>query len=157
MKEIVKNLCNKLNNEWALLTAGDKNKFNSMTISWGSFGVLWFKNTITVYVRPERYTLEFLKQQKYFTVSFYDSQYKKDLQILGTKSGRDTNKMQEISLTPKFLDNGITFNEAKQTFVCKKLYMGQMDLNNLDEQTKQQNYTTPQGHYVFIGEIEKVI
>ncbi len=157
MKEIVKNLCNKLNNEWALLTAGDKNKFNSMTISWGSFGVLWFKNTITVYVRPERYTLEFLKQQKYFTVSFYDSQYKKDLQILGTKSGRDTNKMQEISLTPKFLDNGITFKEAKQTFVCKKLYMGQMDLNNLDEQTKQQNYTTPQGHYVFIGEIEKVI
>ena len=77
MKEIVKNLCNKLNTEWALLTAGDKNKFNSMTISWGSFGVLWFKNVVKIYVRPERYTLEFLKNQDYFTVSFYDAKYKK--------------------------------------------------------------------------------
>lgn len=157
MKEIVKNLCNKLNTEWALLTAGDKNKFNSMTISWGSFGVLWFKNVVTIYVRPERYTLEFLKNQDYFTVSFYDAKYKKDLQILGTKSGRDTNKMEEISLTPKFLDNGITFKEATQTFVCKKLYMGQFDLNQLEKQTKQQNYSVNEGHYVFIGEIEKVI
>ena len=157
MKDIVKNLCDKLNNEWALLTAGDKKKFNSMTISWGSFGVLWFKNVVTVYVRPERYTLEFLKKQKYFTVSFYDKKYKKDLQILGTKSGRNTNKMQEISLTPNFLEKGITFKEASQTFVCKKLYMGQMDLNKMDEQTKQQNYTSPEGHYVFIGEIEKIV
>ncbi len=157
MKEIVKNLCNKLNTEWALLTAGDKNKFNSMTISWGSFGVLWFKNVVTVYVRPERYTLEFLKKQDYFTVSFYDAKNKKDLQILGTKSGRETNKMKEISLTPKFLDNGITFKEATQTFVCKKLYMGKFDLNQLEKQTKQQNYPVNEGHYVFVGEIEKVI
>ena len=157
MKDIVKNLCDKLNNEWALLTAGDKKKFNSMTISWGSFGVLWFKNVVTVYVRPERYTLEFLKKQKYFTVSFYDKKYKKDLQILGTKSGRNTNKMQEISLTPNFLEKGITFKEASQTFVCKKLYMGQMDLNKMDKQTREQNYTSPEGHYVFIGEIEKIV
>lgn len=157
MKDIVKNLCNKLNSEWALLTAGDKKEFNSMTISWGSFGVLWFKNVITVYVRPERYTLEFLKKQDYFTVSFYDKKYKKDLQILGTKSGRDTNKMNEISLTPKFLNNSITFEQASQTFVCKKLYMGQFDLNKIDKQTKKENYPTPEGHYVFIGEIEKVV
>lgn len=157
MKDIVKNLCNKLNNEWALLTAGDKKKFNSMTISWGSFGVLWFKNVVTVYVRPERYTLEFLKKQEYFTVSFYNSKYKKDLQILGTKSGRDTNKMKEISLTPKFLDNSITFEQASQTFVCKKLYMGQLNLNQMDEQTREQNYQTPEGHYVFVGEIQKII
>lgn len=157
MKKIVENLCDKLNNEWALLTAGDKNKFNSMTISWGSFGVLWFKNVITVYVRPERYTLEFLKKQKYFTVSFYDNKFKKDLQILGTKSGRNTNKMEEISLTPKFLQNGITFEQAKQTFVCKKLYTGQFNLAQIEEQTKQQNYTTNEGHYMFIGEIEKII
>ena len=157
MKEIVKNLCDKLNNEWALLTAGDEKKFNSMTISWGSFGVLWFKNTITVYVRPERYTLEFLKKQKYFTVSFYDEKYKKDLQILGTKTGRSTNKMEEISLTPKFLDDGVTFKEAKQTFVCKKLYMGQFDLNDIDEEVKKEIYEGQKGHFVFIGEIEKVL
>lgn len=157
MKDLVKNLCDKLNSEWALLTAGDEKKFNSMTISWGSFGVLWFKNTITVYVRPERYTLEFLKKQKYFTVSFYDEKNKKDLQILGTKSGRDTNKMKEISLTPKFLEQGVTFKEAKQTFVCRKLYMGQFNLEGIDEEVKQKIYEGQKGHFVFIGEIEKVL
>ncbi len=157
MKDIVNNLCDKLNNEWALLTAGDEKGFNSMTISWGSFGVLWFKKTITVYVRPERYTLEFLKKQKYFTVSFYDESHKKDLTLLGSKTGRGTNKMQEVSLTPKFLSEGVTFNEAKQTFVCKKLYMSQINVNNLDEEIKEKIYKNQQGHYVFVGEIEKVI
>ena len=157
MKDIVENLCNKLNSEWALLTAGDEKKFNSMTISWGSFGVLWFKNTITVYVRPERYTLEFLKKQKYFTVSFYDKKYKNDLSLLGTKSGRDTNKMEEISLTPKFLGEGVTFKEATETFVCKKLYMGQFDVKNVDAEVKKEIYEGQEGHFVFIGEIQKVL
>ena len=48
-----------------------------MTISCVSFVVLCFKNVVTIYVRPERYTLEFLKNQDYFTVSFYDAKYKK--------------------------------------------------------------------------------
>lgn len=157
MKDVVTKLCNKLNSEWALLTAGDKQKFNSMTISWGSFGVLWFKNVITVYVRPERYTLDFLKKFDYFTVSFYDESHKKDLQVLGTKSGRDTNKMQEISLTPRFLENSVTFNEAKHTFVCKKIYHGQFDLSKLDKEIKEKIYDGQHGHYVFIGEIEKIL
>lgn len=157
MEKLVNEICDKLNSNWALLTAGDKTKFNSMTISWGSFGVLWFKNVVTVYVRPERYTLEFLKKQKYFTVSFYDSKYKNDLSLLGTKSGRNSNKMKEISLTPKFLENGVTFGEAKQTFVCKKLYMGQFDKNGLAPDVKDKIYPDGEGHFVFVGEIEKII
>lgn len=50
----------KLEKDWALLTAGEKDKLNTMTVSWGGLGVLWGKNTVTVYVRPQRYTLEFL-------------------------------------------------------------------------------------------------
>ena len=60
MKENI-NPFEKFNSEWALVTAGTKDKFNSMTISWGSFGTLWFKKVITIYIRPDRYTFKFLE------------------------------------------------------------------------------------------------
>ena len=42
---------NKLNKEWALLSAGNKDAFNTMTISWGEMGTLWNKPVITCFVR----------------------------------------------------------------------------------------------------------
>ena len=56
--------------KWALLTAGDKEKFNTMTISWGGLGTLWGKPVATVYVRKSRYTHEFMDREDYFTLSF---------------------------------------------------------------------------------------
>ena len=67
----------KFNKDWALLTAGDKNKYNTMTISWGTLGILWNKEVVTVFVRKSRYTHEFIENNEYFTVSFYSDEYKK--------------------------------------------------------------------------------
>lgn len=36
------------NSGWALLTAGDYNNRNSMTVSWGFMGTLWGKKVICV-------------------------------------------------------------------------------------------------------------
>ena len=33
--------------------------------------------------------------------------------VLGSKSGREMDKMHDSGLTPRFLDQGITFKEAK--------------------------------------------
>ncbi|MBR2740575.1 MAG: hypothetical protein IKD87_07890 [Oscillospiraceae bacterium] len=35
--------------DWALVTAGDPDSFNSMTVSWGSAGTLWNKPVIMVF------------------------------------------------------------------------------------------------------------
>ena len=110
----------KFDKDWAIVTAGTKDKFNSMTISWGSMGTIWNKKVITIYIRPERYTYEFIKNNDYFTVSFYDNKYKDKLLVFGTKSGKDIDKVKETNFTPKYLDNSITYEEAKETFVCKK-------------------------------------
>ena len=48
--------------DWMLITSGNKEKFNTMTASWGSVGVLWNKNIATIFVRPQRYTFEFLEK-----------------------------------------------------------------------------------------------
>ena len=76
------NIFDQYDKKWALLTAGDKDKFNTMTISWGGLGTLWNKPVATVYVRTSRYTNEFMKDNDYFTVSFYPEECKKVLGVL---------------------------------------------------------------------------
>ena len=108
----------------AILTAGDKNNYNSMTIGWGSLGVIWRRPTFTVYVKPERYTYEFIEKSKFFTFSIIDQKYMKGFEVYGTKSGRDINKEKESGYHIKFLDDeGITFEETKGVFICKIIYV----------------------------------
>ena len=77
----------------AILSAGDKNHYNSMAIEWGSIGVSWKMPIFTVYVKDERYTYEFMQTTEYFTVSIISKKlFKKFANIYGTKSGRDMNK-----------------------------------------------------------------
>ena len=60
-----------------ILTAGDKNGYNSMLIEWGSLGVAWRRPIFTVYVKPERYTHDFLEKYPIFTVSIFSKEFKK--------------------------------------------------------------------------------
>ena len=80
--------------EWMLVTAkNQEGKVNTMTASWGGFGVMWGKNVAVTVLRPQRYTKEFIDQSESFTLSFYDDTFKKDLSYLGSVSGRDEDKI----------------------------------------------------------------
>ena len=83
----------KLGQDWALVTAGDQNDFNTMTVSWGALGFIWGKPTVTIYIRPQRYTKEFLDRGDTFTLSFYPADQKPVLGYLGKVSGREENKV----------------------------------------------------------------
>ena len=127
----------KLDKDWALLTAGVEGDFNSMTISWGGMGTIWFKPVVFVVVKPTRYTFEFIGRHDEITLSFYGSEYKKALGIFGSKSGRDIDKVKTAGLTPKILENGVTYAEASETLVCKKLFMQQLDKSKFPEMALQ--------------------
>ena len=142
----------KFHEQWGVVTAGTKEKFNSMTISWGSMGTIWGKPMITVFIRPHRYTYEFLNSNDYFTVSFYDEKYRNELSLIGNKSGRDIDKVKETKFTPKFLDKGITYEEAKETFVLKKWFVQLMDLDKFPQEVIPVYYTECKlPNYMFIG------
>ncbi len=143
--------------KWALLTAGNKDKFNTMTISWGGLGTLWNKPVATVYVRTSRYTYEFMEDNDYFTVSFYPEEYKKTLGVLGAKSGRDMDKMNESGLTAKEIDNSMTFDEAEVTLVCRKLFKQELDKANMPEKIAEVVYGNDAPHVMFIGEVVDII
>lgn len=148
----------KFDKDWALVTSGTKEKFNSMTISWGSMGTIWRKSVITIYVRPERFTHSFLMDNDYFTVSFYDESYKEALSIMGTKSGKDTDKVKLAKLTPNFIkEDIISFLEAKETYICKKIYVQDLIKENIPEDSKFFYGENGFPHTLIIGEvIEKI-
>lgn len=151
------NIFEKINNDWALLTVGDKNKYNTMAISWGTLGTLWHKEVVIVFVRKSRYTHEFIENNEYFTVSFYSDKYKKDLGILGSVSGRDKDKVSLTKLTPEFLDNTTTFKEASETLVCKKIYMQDMDINSIPSDIKEKLYSDFDIHTIVVGEVVDIL
>jgi flavin reductase (DIM6/NTAB) family NADH-FMN oxidoreductase RutF len=146
-----------IDQEWALLTAGDKNKFNTMTISWGGMGTLWNKPVVTVYVRPIRYTYQFMEANEYFTVSFYDAKYKSDLGILGAKSGKDCDKIALTKLTPQVLKNGVSFKQANLTLVCRKIYFQDFDIKNIPETEQKKFYVKESPHRMYIGEVVEIV
>ena len=63
---------NMYHDNWALVTAGSLGDYNTMTISWGGLGTLWSKQVTTIYVKPIRYTYQFLEKNDYFTITFFD-------------------------------------------------------------------------------------
>ena len=145
----------------AILSAGDKNHYNSMAIEWGSIGVSWKMPIFTVYVKDERYTYEFMQTTEYFTVSIISKKlFKKFANIYGTKSGRDINKEKEAGTHIKFLeDGGITFEEAEEVYVCKMLAKANIKdedsspgLKDFYEKRKEY-FKTMKPHGIFIGEI----
>jgi len=147
-----------LEKDMGLLTAGTIDSFNAMTVSWGVIGTLWRRNTVTVYVRPSRFTYQFMTKQPYFTLSFFPKNYRDKLTYLGSHSGRDEDKIKKCNLTPVAVkNNAVAFSEARLTFVCKKLYEADFIPEQIPETVKNRFYLEKDFHRIFIGEIVQVL
>ena len=129
-QEIAENPFKLIGGDWALVTAGDRERFNTMTISWGGMGIMWNKPVVFSFIRPQRYTFEFTEQNDRFTMSFFDEEYRKALAFCGSKSGRDMDKIAVSGLTPV---EGRTVSvpalaEFPVTLECRVLYRREQDL-----------------------------
>ncbi|NLV49939.1 MAG: flavin reductase family protein [Clostridiales bacterium] len=139
--------------QWLLISAGTEKSFNSMTASWGAFGVLWNKYTATVYVRPERYTYGFLETNDRFSLCLFGEKHREALVVMGTKSGRDMDKPAACGLSPVFIDGVPAYAEAETVFICKKIYSDNLRAENMGEDGLSV-YAAGSGiHKMYIGEI----
>ena len=157
-KTIASKLLPALGVENALLTAGTADRCNTMTIGWCQAGRLWNLQACTVYVRPERYTYEFMEANDYFTVSVLPADMKSAMNVCGTKSGRDMDKIKECGLTVRTGECGAPFfEEAELVLVCKKLYVQDMDaacVTPAGEEKILPSYGAKGGwHRIYTGEI----
>lgn len=158
IEELQMNPFTKIGKEWMLITAGNEETFNTMTASWGAMGVMWGKNVVTVYIRPQRYTKEFVDANDTFTITFFNKSYRKALNICGTLSGRDADKVKEAGLTPYFTDGTAAFEEADMIMVCKKQFHQAMPKECFDvEENIEKWYPAQDFHIMYMAEIQKVL
>lgn len=152
------NLIKLIASDWMLVTAGTREKFNTMTANWGGTGYLWRRPVVFVFVRPERYTYEFIENTDGFTLTFFDEKYRDALNLCGAKSGRDIDKVAETGLTPCFTELGYpAFTEARLVMECRKLYANQLTREAfLNSEPLKTHYSTKGGlHKLYIAEIER--
>lgn len=157
ISELSFNPFSKIGKEWMLITAGNKDNFNTMTASWGQLGVLWNKNVFTCYIRPNRYTYEFIEKNEKFTASFFGEEFRQALSFCGSHSGRDCDKMKETGLVPAEIDGCTGFEQADMIFVCRKLYSYDMQESGFtgNDGLQEKFYSDPY-HKAYITEIEAV-
>ncbi|OKZ13922.1 MAG: hypothetical protein BHV75_01700 [Bacteroides oleiciplenus] len=156
------NVIQLIGKEWMLVTAGNKGSYNTMTASWGGVGYIWERPSTFIFIRDTRYTYQFLQQEESFTLSFFDEKYRNALRICGTRSGRDTNKIEEAGLTPLETPSGLmSFGEARMIIECKKMFVQELDYANLTEPYKtkvmEESYKNESSkHQMFISEITNI-
>ena len=156
IKDLTLNPFERIGKDWCLISAGTPESFNTMTASWGGLGVLWNKNVATCYIRPQRYTKEFVDREELFTLTFFPDGYRDALTLCGRVSGRDHDKPKESGITPVFTDGTMTFEEADLVLVCRKLYAQEMTEDSfLDKAVLDTNYPSRDLHTIYVGEIVK--
>ena len=149
-----KNVFSAIGEQWMLITAGTAEKCNTMTASWGGLGVIWGAPSATCYIRPQRYTKEFVDREDYFTLAFFGEESRRALQLCGSKSGRDTDKIKECGLTVRTADCGAPyFEQAELVLVCRKRFAQPMDPDNIPQEVKDKWYPQKDYHTLYIGEI----
>ena len=140
-----------------LLTTKVGGKVNSMTIGWGTLGIIWERPVFVAYVRQQRYSREMLDECREFTINVPVGAYRrKILGICGSKSGRDTDKIEAAGLTPVEPEvisvPGI--KELPLTLECRVLYRQEQESDQFNEEITRQFYTMETGdHICYYGEI----
>ena len=138
----------------ALLTAGDRNGCNTMTIGWCGLGRMWNLSACTVYVRPERYTYEFMESHDYFTVSVLPESEKETMVLCGTKTGRDTDKFAACGLTVAYGAGDAPYiAQSEWVLVCRKLYAQDLKADCLTDRRPETFYQGDGWHRMYIGEV----
>jgi len=144
--------------EWMLITAEKDGKVNTMTASWGGFGIMWNKEVVFIVIRPQRYTKEFVDNSDSFSLSFLGNDNKKVLGYLGKVSGRDEDKINGAGLTVKYNSSIPYFEEANTVIFAKKLYAQPMGGEFFfDKKIIEQWFPENDYHTLYVGEISKII
>ncbi len=154
-KQIEDNFIKTIADEWMLIAAGDRDGYNMMTASWGFAGEIWGHDSVLVVIRPQRYTMKFVEENDYFTLSFY-GENKAIHKVCGNLSGRDVDKTALTGLTPVFQDDTVFFEQARLVLICKKQYVQTMQKDCFTDTAPLACYEDD-FHKMVFGKIEKVL
>lgn len=156
IRQIEKNFVEMISDQWMLIAAGNEQKFNCMTASWGGIGHLWNKDVVYIFIRPQRYTYQFIESNEFFSINVLGEKYRKLLNELGSKSGREIDKMH-IEIEPVFEQGNVYYRQSEIVLLCRKIYFQDFNPVNFLDPKIQKNYPKKDYHRMYIGEIYKTL
>lgn len=157
-KEISDNTFKLIGDDWMLITAEKDGKANTMTASWGGLGVFCNKEVAITFIRPQRYTKEFVDDADTFSLSFLPEKYKAELGYLGKVSGRDENKIEKANLTISHHNGTPYFEESRLVIICKKMCVATLDdASFIQKDLCNRFFADGDFHTVYISEITDVL
>ena len=144
--------------DWLLFTAQKDGEVNTMTASWGGLGIMWNKKVAYIFIRPQRYTKEFVDSADKLSISVLPDSFRKDLVYLGTVSGRDEDKVSKTNLTLTNYEGVPGFKESRLTLICKKLFVQRLTEDSfLEKDIIDKWYPERDYHFMYVVEIEKIL
>lgn len=156
--DIKENAFDLIGKQWMLVAAKSGEKVNAMTASWGGIGIMWGVPVAYVFIRPQRYTKQFIDEAEGMSLTFFDESYRKMLSYMGTVSGRNEDKIEKSGLGVELSGDIPYFKEGKMTLITKKKYMQKLDRECLIcQEIHNKWYPGDDYHYMYICEIEKVL
>lgn len=149
----------RFSNDWAVLTAGNEEKVNAMTISWGGVGVLWGKNVCYIFVRDSRYTKEFIDNGDTFSLTFFSKEFSKTpLKYLGGVSGRTEDKLKAAHLGVDYADGVPFIDDGNFVITCRKMSATPIRKEDfVDGSIDEAWYKDGDYHTMYVGEILQVL
>lgn len=151
------NIIKMLGDDWMLITAGNDEKFNMMTASWGGLGRLYEKPVAICFINPMRYTYQLMEKNDTYTLTFYTEAYRDALRYCGSNSGKSADKVKGSGLTPVTTPEGSkAFSEAWLIIECRKLVSQSLTPEAISNEEVKEQWAGKQLHKMFIGEIINV-
>ena len=136
--------------DWALLSAGTPEDWNTMTVSWGGIGEIWGFDAVFAFVRPQRHTMKFMDANEYFTLAF--GLPRETLALCGKISGKNCDKIAKAGLTACACDGAVWPEGASLAIVCRKAARQVFDPAGFIDRKIEGNYNGDY-HHMFVGEI----
>ena len=109
-----------------------------------------------IFIRPSRYTNQFLEKSNRFTLTFFDG-HMEEMGYLGKTSGRDVpDKIEKAGLTSVSVDGEPTFKEGRLVLMCRILYADPIEREKFIEKELDDTFN-PNGDrsIMYVAEIEK--
>ncbi len=139
-----------------LVSEGKDGKPNAMTIGWGLLGTIWRRPFFGVAVRLSRHTHRLLEESGRFTVCLPAKGMDKVLDVCGTRSGRDTDKFEELNLTAArgYDVDAPYIAECPVHWECIVAYKDELKPGRLPKEIEEEVYPNRNMHVIYYGEVK---
>ena len=138
----------------ALLAATrEDGRSNVMTIGWATAGIIWGLPVMVVLVRPSRYTYQFIEESGMFTVNVPTPEMRAYVNMCGTKSGRDVDKLADVPASMGQKVNCVTLDECPLVYECRVVHTNDIVPENLVPEITGRSYRQGDFHRLYYGQI----